>query len=177
MSTILTSVNQPIKCPHCGHDCRAQDTKCSQCGEALTAPAPAAASTVDVNQVTLPLEHQDAALFEPHANIILRFSLTGERVALPLKKSVILGRPPAPGSEDAFDLTPYDAYQKGVSRRHCMLQRRGTHLIVIDLGSSNGTYLNDRQILAYQHHIVTHGDQLVLGALHLTISFSTRESL
>jgi hypothetical protein len=33
-----------------------------------------------------------------------------------------------------------------VSRRHCTVERRGSELIVTDLDSANGTFLNDRLI-------------------------------
>jgi pSer/pThr/pTyr-binding forkhead associated (FHA) protein len=43
---------------------------------------------------------------------------------------------------------------------------------VIDLRSANGTYLNGKRLPAYQKHVVAYGDHLVLGRLHLVISFS-----
>ncbi|MBZ0306424.1 MAG: FHA domain-containing protein [Anaerolineae bacterium] len=41
-----------------------------------------------------------------------------------------------------IDLMPYEAREKGVSRRHAMLCRISNRLCIIDLKSTNGTYVN-----------------------------------
>lgn len=51
-----------------------------------------------------------------------------------------------------------------VSRRHAMLSREGNRLIITDLGSTNGTYLNGRWIVQAE---VLPGDKLQLGQLEL----------
>ncbi len=45
---------------------------------------------------------------------------------------------------------PADIILEGatVSRRHCKLEQQGNHLVVTDLGSTNGTFVNNRQIEA-----------------------------
>lgn len=60
----------------------------------------------------------------------------GKRIALPLGEAVI-------GRDDGcrIRLTSSD-----VSRRHCRLRCAKDEIVVFDLGSRNGTYINDSQI-------------------------------
>ncbi len=47
-----------------------------------------------------------------------------------------------------------------VSRRHCRIERRNTNWYVVDLDSTNGTYVNDQQLTEYQ---MRRGDQIKIG--------------
>lgn len=47
-----------------------------------------------------------------------------------------------------------------VSRRHCRIEKRGRSYSVVDLNSTNGTYVNDELISDYQ---LRRGDQLKVG--------------
>lgn len=47
-----------------------------------------------------------------------------------------------------------------VSRRHCRIERRNTSWYVVDLDSTNGTYVNDVQVTEYQ---MRRGDQIKIG--------------
>lgn len=47
-----------------------------------------------------------------------------------------------------------------VSRRHCRIERRNTSWYVVDLDSTNGTYVNDTQVTEYQ---MRRGDQVKIG--------------
>jgi two-component system, cell cycle response regulator len=49
-----------------------------------------------------------------------------------------------------------------VSRRHVRLERRGSELFVIDVGSTNGTFVNDEPKLAHERRL-ERGDQLRVG--------------
>jgi pSer/pThr/pTyr-binding forkhead associated (FHA) protein len=53
-----------------------------------------------------------------------------------------------------------------VSRRHCELRVKDGEVIVRDLGSSNGTYVNDRRIQEYKLHA---GDTLRVGPVIFTV--------
>jgi pSer/pThr/pTyr-binding forkhead associated (FHA) protein len=103
---------------------------------------------------------------------VLQFLPSGACVSLILERPTILGRDPYPDPYEALDLTDLNAYQHGVSRRHCRLERRGEHLVAVDLDSTNGTYLNGEALQPQREYVVSHGDKLILGTLHLTISFS-----
>jgi signal transduction histidine kinase/pSer/pThr/pTyr-binding forkhead associated (FHA) protein len=51
-----------------------------------------------------------------------------------------------------------------VSRRHAELRRNGLSYLLVDLGSSNGTYVNGRKITT---HALTSGDQVQVGSTQL----------
>jgi len=53
-----------------------------------------------------------------------------------------------------------------VSRRHAMLAREGARIVVIDLGSTNGTFLNGRLV---RHAEVQPGDRLQLGEIGIRL--------
>ena len=68
-----------------------------------------------------------------------------------------------------IDLTPYQAYASGVSRLHAVLKREGKRVFVMDLGSSNGSYLNGKRLKPNTEQTVEHGDLLALGKLKIQI--------
>jgi predicted component of type VI protein secretion system len=55
---------------------------------------------------------------------------------------------------------PRDRY---ISQHHCAIWTRGDQLLVRDLGSTNGTYLNDRAVTGEQQAL--NGDSLKIGPL------------
>jgi pSer/pThr/pTyr-binding forkhead associated (FHA) protein len=57
-----------------------------------------------------------------------------------------------------------------VSRLHCRLSAEDDRLEVVDLSSTNGTYVNDRRV---QRAVLTSGDRLRVGRLELTIERGT----
>ncbi len=46
------------------------------------------------------------------------------------------------------------------SRHHAELQREGSHWVLLDCGSSNGTFVNSRRV---QRHVLRSGDQIQVG--------------
>ena len=68
-----------------------------------------------------------------------------------------------------IDLTPYDAFAKGVSRLHTTLHVEGDQLTVTDLGSANGTRLNGQKLPPYDPKSLSDGDVLALGLLQLRV--------
>lgn len=96
---------------------------------------------------------------EPHqVPVLLVHAGPGAGRVLPLTGDrLVLGRDPA----CAF---PFDA--AGVSREHCAFVRDDTGWSIRDLGSRNGTRLNDRP-LASEDIILSEGDRLVCGTVEL----------
>jgi pSer/pThr/pTyr-binding forkhead associated (FHA) protein len=69
------------------------------------------------------------------------------------------------------DLTEDMALDYGVSREHACIFRRDEHVLVEDLGSTNGTLLNGDRLAPFLPHHVEDGDQLQLGKLLVEIRF------
>ena len=53
-----------------------------------------------------------------------------------------------------------------VSRLHCRLSAEHDRLEVVDLSSTNGTYVNDKRV---QRAVLASGDRLRVGRIELTI--------
>jgi len=54
-----------------------------------------------------------------------------------------------------------------VSRRHCRLELDSSGLSLRDLGSTNGSYVNDRLVEETSLH---YGDRLMIGTFHLMVT-------
>lgn len=84
----------------------------------------------------------------------------------------VIGRQDRDGTAPSVDLTRYAASDRGVSRRHAMLKRMGKTLLIIDLESSNGTFLNEQRLTPNLDSYVLHsGDTLRLGHLVMHLYF------
>ena len=104
----------------------------------------------------------------------LRLLEGGEDIALANREEFTLGRrsehqPTLPD----IDLAPYQGYARGVSRVHAVIRRRGTRVLLKDLNSSNGTYVNGRRLNPSREEPLANGDILALGTLKLQIQLST----
>jgi serine/threonine-protein kinase len=67
-----------------------------------------------------------------------------------------------------IDLGPHGAAKAGVSRQHSRLLRIGKDWFVEDLGSTNGTFVNDVKITHHQMQILKHGDKIRCGQIELS---------
>ena len=68
-----------------------------------------------------------------------------------------------------IDLTPYKAYETGVSRMHVSIHFHGSNVLLTDLGSANGTRVNGKQLPPNGTCPLKHGDILTLGKLKLKL--------
>ena len=74
-----------------------------------------------------------------------------------------------------IDLTPYKAYENGVSRLHALLKLVNNQILILDLGSSNGTYVNGNRLVPSVERPLNHGDMIHLGKLKIQILFSPED--
>lgn len=121
--------------------------------------------------LTVASERKGNERFDFHSSVLLQFFPSGVCYTLSLASPVVLGRGSAPDA-NILDLSELGAHRHGVSRQHCLLWRRGKHLVVTDLDSTNGTYLNGELLRPHEEYLVADGDQLILGTLHATIFFN-----
>ena len=61
------------------------------------------------------------------------------------------------------DLSAFDAYTQGVSRLHASFRVRGGAYYIEDLGSSNGTRINNTKIPPLVEQSIQNGDVISLG--------------
>lgn len=90
-----------------------------------------------------------------------------EGFGLDLNDDVMFGR--GEGQPDLVDLNPYDAVEMGVSRTHAVMRPTANKLYLIDLNSTNGTYLNSKKIGKNTPYSITNGDVISFGHLHFTV--------
>ncbi len=99
--------------------------------------------------------------------------LQGSKTPLSLrlgKQTITLGRlHKASSKKPDVDLTPYNAYEKGVSRLHLAIQWHDGQFTVMDLGSANGTWLNRRRLAPNKVEVVRDSDELRLGQMVLYV--------
>ncbi len=68
-----------------------------------------------------------------------------------------------------FDLEPFGAVERGVSRMHCQLTLKWGQVFVTDLKSTNGTYLDGKRLEPHQPKVIKKGSKLSLGRLSIRI--------
>lgn len=135
---------------------------------------PTIVPTIQVEDIELEISHLTGnAISSESASIILSFTEAKSALALELTDSIILGRDQDTNFQEMYtDLTSYQAVEKGVSRRHAVFHRVKRTIMITDLGSRNGTFLNGERLLPQQARIVRHGDQIQLGKLMFGIHFA-----
>jgi len=93
-------------------------------------------------------------------------------VEIPLRgqQDYILGRAEATQAIlPDIDLNRYGAHEKGVSRLHCHLRYEGDSLMVVDLGSANGTFLNGTRLTPERPMPLSENDTISLGSLKVQV--------
>ena len=162
-----------MTCENCGKENRAGAIICLNCGRLL----PQQAGTTNFLGDT---DFEDgfpkwgSARFNPSKLLVL--SVEGEKDEFAFKGSeiedVVVGRAdPDRDFMPPVDLNDVGGADKGVSRRHARIIRRDGSLHVIDLDSSNGTFLNGQRLVADQPRILRDGDELRLGHLVIKVEF------
>ena len=66
-----------------------------------------------------------------------------------------------------IDLTPHEAFDSGVSRLHAVLRNSESRVTIMDLGSSNGTYVDGTRLEPEREHSLSHGSIISLGKLKI----------
>lgn len=132
-------------------------------------------STPDIKYRSVPLDHADPST---HPTWRVRFDLAFDSnitIGLDLNGEVTLGRDPdGPGYVSLF--SSYDAERLGVSRHHILLRPTETKLYIIDLESTNGTWINGHTIGVNTPYSLSHGDRVMCGRLEFDVKIIKRPS-
>jgi len=163
-----------ITCPNCQHKEMSGTIYCSICGAQLIN------ETIAVHKIINSDAHHEASpdpigiRSSPPGHLQSWISLnmieSGQILPLADRTEFTLGRS-AEGQPIVpdVDLSPYNAYANGVSRLHAVLKSIQKQIVIIDLGSSNGTYLKGSRLPPYVETPVTHGDVISLGKLKIQV--------
>jgi hypothetical protein len=162
-----------ILCPNCQYKNLDGTVFCVECGMQLSGLQPIVTQNISAdNRPFPPMEKRKTAPFSEDLDTWASLHLLDSGQILPLgdRTEFTLGRvSEAQPIMPDIDLTPYQAYANGVSRLHAVLKREGKRVFVMDLGSSNGTYLNGKRLTPNVDQTLNHGDMLALGKLKIQI--------
>lgn len=158
-------------CQNCQRANPADALICANCGHLLPAgERPRAAQVPPAVHALQRSVRWGTAYFGEESVLLLRVAHTGQQIELSLRRECVLGRASADRRPDV-DLTDYDAVEMGISRRHARITRQFGTVLIEDLGSLNGTFLNGERLLPHQPRVLRHEDQVRLGRMVLRISF------
>ena len=155
-------------CPRCHTPYYMNAIFCDTCGAPLRSlPEQAAPATAGTGPRSGPLRA-----------LVFIIQTSGRKVELRLgDEPLLIGRADASQNyAPALDLTDDGALDAGVSRRHARLLLRDNRIFVEDLGSPNGTWVNDARLQPNQPFPVGHGDTLRLGRLAVRVRLLAGET-
>jgi len=175
-------------CPNCKHDEVDGSIFCTECGTQLIRydesrehaetqqfpmdkDVPANEAGIDENLLTSPLRNQASG--QATAWISLHMLDSGQILPVAEKTEFTMGRTSdnQPIMPD-IDFSAFKAYDNGVSRLHAVIRNNNGRIVIMDLGSSNGTYLNGTRLMPNIEQPLRHGDVMALGKLKMQIVFS-----
>lgn len=164
-----------IRCRDCGATQYQGTLYCTECGRNLLQDSKQTTDVLPFSEFAhkpppppvseLELEHVQAA--KPITFVI---PSSRRRHKLSLIKQIQIGR----SFEDTttnLDLTEDNGIELGVSRIHAVLQWSNKGIVIMDLGSTNGTFLNNHHLPTNKPYPVQSGDELRFGELLAHIFF------
>jgi hypothetical protein len=160
-------------CPYCGHENAEGETYCKDCGQNISADRTISdvRRTRSIAPITSPTTgDMPRTDIRPEAGTFV-IHIGNDLTTLPLFRPLTLGRGKTSlRMTDMFDLDPYDAYHKGVSRNHAEIRPDGEGgIVLVDLGSMNGTYLNKHRLEPNQPYPLFGGDSIQVGDLRMHV--------
>jgi len=164
-------------CPVCKYKNEADATICIFCGAPLehVDVSPSTPKNVELDTVALthfPEEKIDRKLETPPQGIAIYTTTSDIPIAIKKENQFILGRKLTGEMDQSFvDLRPYGAFENGVSRRHAMIKRAGESYDIIDLGSTNGTWLAKQRLIPNRPYELANGSRIFLGRLQLIVIY------
>jgi pSer/pThr/pTyr-binding forkhead associated (FHA) protein len=158
-----------IVCPTCQNEELVGTLFCSECGARLidiedTPTETAIYDPANSNQENGPSTRLSASEQETKAVVSIKMIDAGQVLPLIGGEEYTIGR--ISGNQPILpdiDLSPFKAYERGVSRLHATIRIKKNLVTVTDLGSANGTRINGKRINAHEPHALANGDILTLG--------------
>ena len=154
-------------CPNCQMPVMPGAGFCDNCGAALGA-APAQPPLPAWQQPIQPQVQPIGAM-----RMLLVVATSGAQIPLAGKQEFLIGREDPIGNvfPDA-DLGPHGGDTGGVSRQHAKILVRGNQVLVEDLNSTNGTWVNKVKVQPGQPAPVADGSEIRLGKVALIFQMS-----
>jgi hypothetical protein len=176
------------QCPKCHQNNRIGVVFCEKCGSPLLAsaanymPKTRIMTDEELREITKRATGQISnsqmiargSTFHPGMAIQFTVNNSSEKFELipTYGTPMIFGRPD--GEENfrpEIDLMPYGGFAGGISRRHASMTLINSRLQLMDMNSSNGTYINGERLAPRKPIELRDGDSLRFGMLSLKLSF------
>jgi hypothetical protein len=154
-------------CRSCGNPNREGEMICSVCGDFVPLEANSLSGGFDK---------------APRGTCLVLFEFDDEVYRIKVKRGahLVVGRDMEPGDDESLTkLARRITKEGGISRQHAKLYVRDGTLMVVDLNSSNGTYLNGQRILPLEPYVLKSNDIVAFGALeaHLYLAMVNTDML
>lgn len=107
----------------------------------------------------------------PTDGVMVVLQESGQEIATVKEKRFILGRKVDNIHETILDLSAYGAYGLGVSRLHLLIQKTNNGYEVSDMDSTNGTWLNDEELIPNKFYPITSGARIRMGKMNIALIF------
>jgi hypothetical protein len=162
-----------IVCTNCKQPNMTGALYCTECGSMLLAGD--SMTTQDISSVSKGSASQGKR--PPSEPLVARDTWatlhlvdTGQVLPLSERNEFTMGRSTEgqPVMPD-IDLSPYQAYSRGVSRLHAVIKRGIDNIYLMDLDSANGTFLNGKRLIPHEEEPVANGDIMALGKLKIQV--------
>ena len=165
-------------CPVCKNKNEGKALVCAFCGApldenvvgatvtAITAEGPASGLATDPRSLV------DGELI-PVDGIAVYAAGADKPVYVRVASEMVFGRKVNDVAESLLDLTSLGGFQMGISRRHAMIRRAGTGYEILDLSSTNGTWLNNERLVPNKPYPLASGSQVRLGRMRLFLFYRT----
>jgi len=163
-------------CPLCTSSNDVEAIACWNCGARLDDPfmdPGARTKTTDMPALD-PAMFRDWPIDEaaiPASGIAVYLKGISKPAYVDLNGEFVIGRKGEEPSEDLLDLAPWGGYHLGLSRRHAVIRRTTHGYEVLDLGSVNGTWLNEERLAPHKPYPLASGSHLRLGSMQLFVLY------
>jgi hypothetical protein len=166
-------------CPVCKAKNDLEAQVCGQCGAALNDPSMEwghPTKTTDMEALT-PAQIKDWSFQEavapdvPATGLAVHIDGDPKPAWVDARAEFILGRKAENTAGMVVDLSPFGAYSLGLSRRHVLIRRTADRYEVMDLGSVNGTWLNEQRLAPHTVYPLPSGSHLRLARMHVVVLY------
>lgn len=167
-----------VFCPLCQRKNDAAATRCNYCGVSLTLKQSATLTTRQVSKaprLVIGASERCAQNLDkiPQNGLALFIMDEEEPVIFHDVSQIFIGRQTGGSTVKALDLTEKNGAELGVSRQHAQILHGDKGFSLVDLGSTNGTWLNQRQLIPGKPYRLHSDDRIMLGHLGLSVCFQT----
>lgn len=164
-----------IECSTCHYQDFEGALFCSNCGALLGSPekSPTVTDHFGTHESApepQPIKVEIPSMDTHTARVCIKIKENDQIIPLDGTHEFTLGR--VSGNQPILpdiDLTPFQAYEGGVSRLHATIQVDTDQVLITDLGSANGTRINGKKMAAHSVLELVDGDMISLGKFQIQI--------